>query len=284
MSFIKIPIKHRRGKNKRRFNERSDKNPGSTGCPLTVDEAANWCFQSETIRRQFPGITGTDGDLINTADGMKHLETGDIIFVTTPKLSSKFIRLLISTRYGIPYKVAIPHVEIVMNNTQNLSAEAHGVDFMERDRFGRGTKIEIYWLNNVTPDKKRMLQELSKDYIGKKYAYARYGLATSNIKRLLKAAGAGFFAALGAIFGWELLFSLAGVYCLVVLALTLLNIPLARLDKRCYDCTELVSELLARVLLWAPLEKPRCEHPNGMKQVLENLCLCEGARFLGELK
>lgn len=271
----------RQNRQKKRNNEQTQK-IDSACYPLKIEEAAHWCDQSFHIKRWLPGILDEEKCLIDNKGKLHHMQTGDIVLVNPRELVSGLVRKVISTRYGIPVKSAMSHIQLVIDDEKSLSAEAGGVKFVLNNRLDHGTDVLIYRLDKMTDAKKQMLRELSEEYIGKKYAYARYMLDTTMILKFFKGLSAGFLYLAGELIGLAFLVSHSLWYGGFYILLSLSNIIWRKYDKLCYDCTEVVSELLTRAGLWIPFEKPRNEHPNGMKQVLENLCLNGGARLLGE--
>lgn len=222
-----------------------------------------------------------DNDITCLQD-MEHLETGDIVLLQSGKLTSTVIRRLISVRYGIPYKRAFSHIQLIIGPNLTLSAEAGGVKHIKSTAIRPGTRVMVFRINNATGEQKEIVRELAKKYKGKKYSYARYLLDTSNIARFFTVLLSPLMTLAGWFTGNRIFSRLAVGYMGAFVVLTLLNVVWKIYDRKCYDCTEVVSRVLEGAKMWSSFEEPRNEHPNGMKHVLENLCLHGSARLLGD--
>jgi len=250
--------------------------------PLKIIEAAYWYLQSENIRRRFTHILDASGYLIRSSRELTRLQPGDIVFLKPCGWVSSLIRLLIRKRYGIPLKSALSHVQLVIDKDHSLSAEAGGVKLVENRRIKKNTAVTIYRFKEITAAKVLMLQELASEYAGKKYAYGRYLWAATLIGQFFAAGATAVALLLAAITRSQVLTWHGAGFLGVFSLLSLLNIIWKKMDRQGYDCAELVSELLTRTGLWVPFEMPRCEHPNGMKHVMEHLCLWKKARLVAE--
>jgi len=209
-------------------------------------------------------------------------QTGDIYLIRSSGLVGKLVRILISIRYGIPYKDAHSHIEIGYDSTHNFSAEPSGAKLKKNDRLNKNCDYKVYRLNNFDQEKQEKHKKISEGFIGKGYAYARFALDTLRIVTF-------FVLILGMVSGLlGMTSSLAvsqfiafGSAVLFVLSIVVQQV-LAKKDMLTHDCTELTSLVLAINGLWIPTVKSRNEFPDGMKQVLDNMVLHGGATVVYE--
>lgn len=192
---------------------------------------------------------------------------GDIIFVRSHTLLGKLIRLIISVRYGVPFKKAFSHVQSVYDGTDCISAEPKGCKIVHINLL-EGYDLLTYRIKGISP---LVFKSEANKYIGKPYSYPRYAIDAIRIicfvigLLLLPIGVISFF-----IGNWVWFLGFFGFG----LGLTLLKPGLLRSDKVSYDCTELQSSIFSGIGAWVPpAGMPRNEYPDGMIQVLDNLCL-----------
>jgi hypothetical protein len=200
-------------------------------------------------------------------------EPGDIYLIKGNTLISKWVRLLISIRYGIPFKLAYSHIETSYDENTNISAEPSGIKLMNNRRFDKKCDYRVYRLKKMDNAKKERHQKISERYIGKGYAYARYLLDFVRIGSFYLFLTGIMFAILGMVFSLELSKYLAFASGVFFVLLTAMKPSLIKKDIVTHDCTELTSIIFAANGLWVPPAKSRNEFPDGMKQVLDNLLL-----------
>jgi hypothetical protein len=207
-------------------------------------------------------------------------QPGDIYLIRGNKLISKWIRLLISIRYGIPYKQAYSHIEASYDEKTNISAEPSGIKLMNNRRFDKNGDYRVYRLKKMDPAKQERHQKISERYIGKGYAYARYLLDFIRIGSFYLLLLGIFFTFLGEIFSITSSKYMAIASGLLFILLTVIKPSLIKKDVLTHDCTELTSIIFATNGLWVPPSKSRNEFPDGMKQVLDNLLLNSSAEVV----
>lgn len=207
-------------------------------------------------------------------------QPGDIFLVRSNNLMGKLVRLIISIRYGIPFKEAFSHIESSYNHRVNISAEGPGVKLVNNNRFNKKTCYCVYRLKGMTQEKQKQHQQISDQYIGKGYAYARYFLDAARITTFYLVIMAVIFAFFGFVFSITFSKYLAVASAGFFILLTAIKPILLKKDILTHDCTELQSIIFSTNGLWIPLPKPRNEFPDGMKQVLDNLVLCGQAQVV----
>lgn len=209
-------------------------------------------------------------------------QTGDIYLIRSNGLIGRLVRLLISIRYGVPYKEAHSHIEISYDNTHNLSAEPSGAKLMKNNRFGKSYDYKVYRLNKMDPEKQEKHKKINESFIGKGYAYARYALDILRIGSFYIFILGILSGLLGVVFSFTASQYLAFGSAVLFVLSTAIQQVLAKKDILTHDCTELTSLVLAINGLWVPTVKSRNEFPDGMKQVLDNLVLNGGAEVVFE--
>lgn len=205
---------------------------------------------------------------------------GDIFISRRPGLVSRLVSMLVSIRYGIPWREAYSHIELKYQGRDNISAEMSGVKTVKTDRYAEGSRLIVYRLSRMSASKRDQLVRVAQEYIGKPYAFWRYFLDATIISVAVLVLF-GLLAAIPAyIFSFEsgqhaVVFNLLAVGFLLVV-----KQRFVKKDRLTYDCAELVSVLLSEIGLWSPLPTSRNEFPNGMKQVLDNLCRVNQAQIV----
>lgn len=188
---------------------------------------------------------------------MKNFKVLDVFFYKGYSLTSRFIRLLTSIRYGIPYKDAFSHIAIGYDDISTISAESKGtmiVPNAEIDTIGKSDVI-VYRFKEISLSKIEEFYTLAPQYIGRGYAYARYLLDAGKIFTFVT-------FILTAMFGWinfKVFLSFAGFIILIQLA----AIVLRKIDKKTSDCAELSAIILSKLKLMPYFSsQPRNEFPN----------------------
>lgn len=206
---------------------------------------------------------------------MVNIQAGDVIFQKSYGLVSRFIRLLISIRYGVPFKYAWSHVFLAVSESEGVSAEPSGVELIPV----RGTKsiinsdAEVYrFAQPLDGDQLAAIKKTTADLAGKGYGYFRYALDFLRV-------GLFYFLLLGVVPA-AIFYKVVGVYFLAAVGVMLvLEKVIGIFDKKTYDCVELVSAILSKCGLWVPLAfRSRSEFPDGMKQAFDTMALHGVAR------
>ncbi len=209
-------------------------------------------------------------------------QPGDIFLVRSNEWIGKWVRLLISIRYGIPYKKAYSHIESSFDSTMNISAEPDGVKMAKNDRFDKHIEYCVYRLKKMDEQKQTQHQNIAKRFLGKRYAYARYLLDFVRIASLFLFLAGVLLALFGLIFSISASKTLAIVAGGLLFFVTVTKPFLINRDIVTYDCTELQSMIFTANGLWVPPGKSRNEYPDGMKQVLDNLRINGNAEIVYE--
>jgi len=193
---------------------------------------------------------------------MIKLKTLDVCFYTGHSFISKCIRLLTSIRYGIPFKECRSHIDIRYNNEQNISAEPKGTTLVDFEDSLKNNDITVYRFRSL-PDLE-FFYYIADELLGRKYAYARYGLDAARIFSFVF----GVVGTLLSLFNWKVN---AGFF-IALLILQLGSIWLRKVDAQTYDCSETSSTLLTGLNLLSSISsKLRNEFPNGMESQIKLL-------------
>jgi hypothetical protein len=211
-------------------------------------------------------------------------QCGDFFALTGYSLRSRFVRLLSSIRYGIPFKRTFSHVETAIDENQNISAEAKGVMYVDNDREGiEKSDVIVFRFKNFSLQDQKRHKKAAKAHLDTGYAFARYVLDASIIIR---------FAFI--LFGWIFLIPglimkdfglfLGSLIALVafILFLTIVIKIAEKFDWLTEDCVENASLIYSMNKKWAPIPKARNEFPNGMVQVWRNLVLNKVGEVVAE--
>jgi hypothetical protein len=206
------------------------------------------------------------------------IKPGDIYVIRGYSILSKIIRLIISIRYGIPYRNTYSHIELAYDNDYNISAEPGGIKLVKRSMSKRYTVIY-----RLAKDMDLLKYgDICNKYLGVGYAYARYIIDTIRIASLILLIPAIPIAIAGIFFrGARTMAIIAGI---IILIMTIAKWLLIKRDKLTHDCVELTSMILNDMGLWHSSTKPRNEFPNGMKQVLDNLVLYGQCEIITSIK
>lgn len=211
-------------------------------------------------------------------------QCGDFFAIRGYSLRSRFVRLLSSIRYGIPFKRTFSHVETAINEKQNISAEAKGVMYVNNDREGieKSDGIVFRFKKFSLKDQKKHKEEARK-HLATKYAFARYALDASVIIRFAFILFGWIFLIPGLVVKVRGLF-LGSLIALVafILFLTLVIGIAKKFDLLTEDCAENASLIYSKNKKWASIPKERNEFPNGMVQVWRNLVLNKVAEVVAE--
>ena len=100
---------------------------------------------------------------------------GDIFFIKGKTIQSRFIRLLVSVRYGLRFRDSFSHIESGWTVEENISAEGSGTKIVKNDRKAlHKADIEVYRIDKMDEEKRKKHLEEGKKYVGGGYAYSRY--------------------------------------------------------------------------------------------------------------
>jgi hypothetical protein len=204
------------------------------------------------------------------------IRTGDVFFYRGHGPISKLIRFLISVRYGIPFKNTFSHVDFAIDEVNNLSAESSGIKSIPRTINYKNNEVWAFRLTEVVDvieEIKRIAKQYQDLHIG--YAFARYILDTTRIVSFVLALLLPWFGLLSWRMGLLVFCSGAVAY--------LVGVAVRASDRRQQDCAENFSEVYERigVLTWKGWGKARNTSPNGVYNVICNMCAYGAAKCIG---
>jgi len=211
-------------------------------------------------------------------------QCGDFFAIRGYGSKSYLVRFLTSIRYGIPFKKTFSHVETAINKTQNISAEAKGVMYVDNDREGiEKSDVIVFRFKKFSLRDQQRHKTAAEKHLATKYAFARYFLDASVIIRAAFIMFGWIFLIPGLILG-DLGLFLVSLIALVtfILFLTLVIKIAKKFDLLTEDCAENASLIYSKNKKWAPIPKERNEFPNGMVQVWRNLVLNKVAEVVAE--
>lgn len=200
-------------------------------------------------------------------------QIGDIFLLRGTSFISKFIRLLISVRYGLRYRDSDSHIESAYTKNENVSAESKGTVIVPNNQDPKA-EYTVYRLRDMDAVRQKNHREIADKYIGGGYAYIRYILDAIRIITFFMIPVIIIFS----LFNW--LWAVIGGG-LILGFLTFGRRMLMKIDKKTWDCSELQSMIFTENGFYQPLsDRHRDEHPNGMRQWLEIMCLYKTADLI----
>lgn len=210
------------------------------------------------------------------------LQPGDVCFYRGQTPTSRLIRLLTSTRYGIPYRTCLSHVDQYHTDGRTISAEATGVKLIPLAQQASRSDTWIWRFTGLQePDLAEFLRLAAEDLAGNwPYAFARYILDPQRISlfylaqlALLATAAGGIMKAAGTSWATAAI-PLDAAMTLIAASLVIGRIARGK-DEASRDCAEDVSQRLARwrKASWHGLGKPRNDFPNRIQAEMETLAL-----------
>jgi hypothetical protein len=206
---------------------------------------------------------------------MLKFRTLDVFFYKGYSIRSKFIRLLISIRYGIPFKDSYSHISLGYDDNSTFSAESSGIKIIPNSEIEtKRDDVIIYRFKNLSWGKIEDFFTLVPQYLGKKYAFARYGLDAARIFTFV-------CFILTMLFGW-ISFKLFLGFVGFIGFLQLITIILRKIDKKTNDCAELSAIFLHKLRLMPFFSsKPRNEFPNSQLAKMKMMCWYDLAEIVG---
>jgi hypothetical protein len=219
-------------------------------------------------------------------EGTMKFQCGDFFALRGYGPRSRFIRLLIFIRYGVPFKKTFSHVETAIDEKRNISAEAKGVMYVSNARKGiKKSDIIVFRFKKFNEQDQKKHKEAAEGHLTTKYAFARYALDASRIIRFVFIMFGWIFLIPGLLLNnFRLFIVLLIALVAFILFLTVIMEIAKKFDLLTEDCAENVSLIYSENKRWAPIPKERNEFPNGMVQVWRNLVLNEVAEVVARKK
>lgn len=201
---------------------------------------------------------------------MMTFQYGDVVFFKSYGIISRIIRLIISVRYGVPFKYAWSHVAMAVSKENFISAEPSGVEYVPIKKNPDLIKCDAVgyrFTKEITIDCKAKMTIRQNEILGKGYGYFRYAL---DFLRVLM-----FYFILLGVIPAAIFYKTIGIYFLIAVAVMIIAEKILGIfDRKTYDCVEAISSILNAGDFWSPVAfKPRSEFPDGMLQVFETLTL-----------